>query len=196
MSRHIVIIQGHPDPNKEHFSYALADAYIQGAEEAGFEIKRIVVASLDFPVLRTKVDFDLGKPVECIEDAQKIITWADHLVIFYPLWLGTLPAYFQAFFEQVFRPGFDFDRPDEHNKSWKKHLSGKTAHIVITMGMPAWIYRWYYRAHGLKSFKRNVLAFCGIETIKENLIGEIEDKDGKAREQWLIKMRTAGQKGG
>lgn len=195
MSKHIAVIQGHPDPNPSHFGYALADAYIQGAEEAGFEVKRIKVASLDFPVLRTKDDFDRGKPIECIENVQQIITWADHLVIFYPLWLGTMPAYLQAFFEQVFRPGFAFEHPQEGSNIWKKHLTGKTAHIVVTMGMPAFVYRWFYSAHGLKSFKRNILAFCGIKTAKESLIGMVEDKDGKAREQWLIKLRAAGRKG-
>lgn len=195
MSKHIAIIHGHPDPNPARFGYALTQAYCQAAEQAGYEIRRIDVAQLTFPMLRTKEDFDHGKPVACIEQAQQTITWADHLVIFFPLWLGTLPAYLQAFFEQVFRPGFAFDRPDANNKNWSRHLNGKTAHIVVTMGMPAWVYRWYYQAHGLTSFKRNVLAFCGIKTTKDSLIGMIEDKNGEAREQWLIKMRRAGRKG-
>lgn len=28
------------------------------------------------------------------------------------------------------------------------------ARIVISMGMPAFVYRWYFRAHGLKSLRR------------------------------------------
>jgi len=146
-------------------------------------------------VLRSKDDFDNGKPIACIEEAQQAIAWADHIILFYPLWLGTLPAYLQAFFEQVFRPGFAFDRPQEGNKKWKKHLDGKTAHIVVTMGMPAFVYRWFYCAHGLKSLKRNVLAFCGIKTIRESLIGSVEDKDRTARENWLIVMHKAGFEG-
>jgi putative NADPH-quinone reductase len=38
MSRHITIIQGHPDPKGNHFGHALAAAYGRSAEDAGHEI--------------------------------------------------------------------------------------------------------------------------------------------------------------
>ena len=41
-----------------------------------------------------------------IAAAQADIQWADHVAIFYPLWLGTMPALLKAFLEQVMRPGF------------------------------------------------------------------------------------------
>ncbi len=53
----------------------------------------------------------------------------------------------------------------------KKLLAGKSACVVITMGMPAFIYRWYFGAHGLKNLKRNILGFCGVGPIKDTLIG-------------------------
>ncbi|MGH8068466.1 MAG: NAD(P)H-dependent oxidoreductase [Candidatus Entotheonellia bacterium] len=36
-----------------------------------------------------------------MRQAQQTIGWADHLVIFYPLWLGTMPALLKAFLELV-----------------------------------------------------------------------------------------------
>lgn len=195
MGKHIAVIQGHPDPNGQHYDHALADAYIRGLEEAKIEYQRIDVALLEFPFLRNKADFEQGNTVADIENAQKIIEWADHIVIIYPLWLGSVPAYLQTFFEQVFRPGFAFEYAKNGNTGWKKHLVGKTAHIVVTMGMPAFVYRWYYWAHGLKSLKRNVLSFCGIKTIKESLIGSVEAKDSGDRENWLKKMHQAGLEG-
>ena len=37
-----------------HFGHAVADEYAKGAEDGGHEVKRIEVAKLDFPFLRTK----------------------------------------------------------------------------------------------------------------------------------------------
>jgi putative NADPH-quinone reductase len=63
------------------------------------------------------------------------------------------------------------------------------------MGMPAFFYRWYFRAHSLKSLERNILGFCGIGPIKESLIGMIEATDNAKRERWLAKMHALGRAG-
>ena len=78
---------------------------------------------------------------------------------------------------------------------WKKLLTGKSARIVVTMGMPAIIYRWYFGAHGLKSLKRNVLAFAGISPVKETLIGMVDTEDHAKHASWLAKMHAYGKAG-
>lgn len=99
MPRQMVVIQGHPDSGTAHFCHALADAYAQGAQAAGYQVERIDVAKLDFPLLRTKEDFETGTPLPVIQQCQQAILHSEHLVIFYPLWLGTLPALLKAFLE-------------------------------------------------------------------------------------------------
>ncbi|WP_041702998.1 NAD(P)H-dependent oxidoreductase [Pseudogulbenkiania sp. NH8B] len=193
MSKRILVIQGHPDPAGDHFCHALAEAYAQGAREVGHEVRLIEVATLDFPLLRSKEEFDNGTPVEAIRRAQESINWAEHLVIVYPLWLGSLPALLKAFLEQVFRPQFAFDL--SKGKGWRKRLSGKSARIVVTMGMPAPIYRWYFGAHGLKSLKRSILGFSGIGPIRDSLIGMVETEDGERRGRWLETLRRLGREG-
>ncbi len=54
MSKRIVIIQGHPDSKQQHFGHALAEAYSEGAKDAGHEVRHITVGTLDFPLLRSK----------------------------------------------------------------------------------------------------------------------------------------------
>jgi putative NADPH-quinone reductase len=195
MTKHIAVIQGHPDSRGDRYLRALASAYAKSAEEAGHEIKIIDVATLDFPLLRSKEDFEHGVPPEAIRQAQKTIAWAEHLVIFYPLWLGSMPALLKGFLEQVFRPQF-VTGESRTGTEWKKRLlKGKTARIVITMGMPAFIYRWFYGAHSLKSLERNILGFCGIGPIKESLIGMVEAPDKTTREKWIEKLRALGHEG-
>lgn len=105
-TKHISIIQGHPDPSSNRFCHALAKAYIKGAKSSGHTVKIIDIAQIEFPILRTQDDFDNGEPPNAIKEAQEAISSAQHLVIIYPLWLGSMPAYLKAFFEQTFRPGF------------------------------------------------------------------------------------------
>jgi putative NADPH-quinone reductase len=193
MARRIAIIQGHPDPSASHFCHALADAYEAGARKAGHDVRKITVAALDFPVLRTQEDFLSGAPSPEIGQCQADIAWADHLVLFYPLWLGTMPALLKAFLEQVFRPGFAFEVGS--NPLWAKRLKGKSVRVIITMGMPAFFYRWYFRAHSLKSLERNVLGFCGIGPIRESLVGMVEAKSDVRRKKWLARMAKFGAAG-
>jgi putative NADPH-quinone reductase len=108
MGKRIALTQGHPDPTGAHLGHALADAYIRGAEGAGNTVKRIEVARLAFPLLRTQVDFERGAPPPDIKAAQETMAWAEHWVIIYPLWLGDVPAVLKGFFEQAARPGFAY----------------------------------------------------------------------------------------
>lgn len=184
----IAIIQGHPDPAGHHLCHALADAYAEGA--ALHEVQRIEVARLEFPWLRTKQEFERGALPQALGPAQQAIAAADHLLIVYPLWLGTMPALLKAFFEQVFRPGFALDYGAG---GWpKKRFGRKTARIVVTMGMPALVYRWYFLAHSLKSLERNILRFSGIHPIRESLFGMVEAAGETKRRRWLAKMRALG----
>lgn len=193
MTSRITIIEGHPDPHNEHFCYALANAYAKGAEKDKHECKRIKVATMEFPLLRTKRDFENNKPPTSIQESQDAIAWANHLVILYPLWLGAMPALLKGFFEQVFRPGFSMSQTTD--KMPEGLLKGKSARIVVTMGMPAFFYRWYFFSHSLKNLKRNILAFSGISPVRTSLIGNVESTNDTQRKKWIEKMYRFGQRG-
>jgi len=184
MGKRITIVQGHPDPASNRFGHALAEAYATGSREIGHEVRQIDVAKLDFPLLRTKEDFDHGHCPPSLRQAAEDLRWADHIVIFFPLWLGTMPALLKGFLEQVFRPQ---DGPVN------TALKGKTSRIVVTMGMPALLYRWYFRAHGLKGLEKSVLRFCGMGRIRESLIGLVDNPKPETRQQWLSTMRRLGE---
>ena len=187
----IAIIQGHPDPAGSHLCHALADAYAVGAADGGHEVRNIAVATLDFPLLRTKADFEREPAPAELRDSQEILDWADHLLIVHPLWLGCMPARLKAFFVQVLRPGFAFEMGSKFPKATK--LKGKSARVVITMGMPALAYRWYFGAHGLKTLKRNILGFAGIAPVRDSLFGMVEQASDTRRQLWLASMRTLGR---
>lgn len=190
MARRILVIDGHPDATAAHYIHALADAYESGARQGGNEVKRIDVARLDFGVLRSAADWQEGAPPAPIRAAQEAITWSEHLVILFPLWLGDMPALLKAFFEQVARPGFAIGKA-QPGRLPKKLLAGRSARIIVTMGMPAFFYRLYYRAHSVKGLARNVLQFCGIHPVRISYIGMVEGKS-ETRAGWLAKMAALG----
>jgi putative NADPH-quinone reductase len=191
----IAVIQGHPDPEGSHFCNALTDAYAAGARGEGHEVRMVDVARLEFGLIRTQEQFRNEEPCEDIRDAQDTIRWADHIVLCYPLWLGSLPALLKAFLEQVFREGFAFKtRTDGHG--WTRLLKGKSARIVVTMGMPALMYRVFFGSHGLKSLERSILQFAGIAPIRVSLIGLVDHRSQQSRGRWLIRMQSFGRRGG
>ena len=193
MARRILVLQGHPTPGGGHFGNALAEAYIRGAMAGGHEVREIVVTELEFPILRSKAEWEEGPVPSAIQGAQAAIAWAEHLVLIYPLWLGTLPALFKAFLEQALRPGFALD---SRAGAFSKRLRGKSARIVVTMGMPALVYRWYFGAHSLKNLERNILAFCGIAPIRETIVGSVETMGRAKGRRWIERLERLGRAGG
>lgn len=189
MARRITIIDGHPDPDTARFCHALADAYGDGAVAAGHDVRQLTLAELDIPVLRTKHDWEEGKPAPDVQAVQEAIQWADHLVIIYPLWLGSMPALLKALFEQVMRPGFAIKKELSISAGL---LKGRSARIIVTMGMPALIYRWFFGAHSLKSLERNILKFVGVKPISETLIGSVEGGT-KLSARWIAKVNRLGR---
>ncbi len=192
MPRRLTIVQGHPDPAGNRLCHALADAYADGARTGGHEVTRIDVAHLDFPILRTQQDFEHGHPPESLVEAQDAIVSAQHLLLVFPLWHGTMPALLKAFLEQVMRPGVALEY---RQRGFPKGLlTGRSARVVVTMGMPALIYRWYFRAHGVRGLERSVLRFAGVKPVRETLLGMVDAASAVKRQSWLDRMRGYGRR--
>jgi len=60
------------------------------------------------------------------------------------------------------------------------------------MGMPAFVYRWYFGAHGLKSLTQN-LSLVGISPSRSTLIGSIEGMAEAKRGRWLQRLGSLGK---
>jgi len=147
MKKKILLVQGHPDASTRHFGHVLEDAYAEGAEALDHEVRRIHIAQLDFPLLRSQAEWEQGTLPPALAESQEALKWCDHLVLFFPLWLGD---------------------------------------------MPALVYRWYFRAHSVKSLERNILGFVGFAPVNETLVGSVGSIDAKEGEKWIEKLATLG----
>ncbi len=129
----IVLIHGHPDPNPGHLSRALGDSYAESARAAGHAVHEIDVTRLDFPILRNEAEYSGSLPPS-LEPIFARLHKADHIVVSFPLWLGTLPALTKAFFEQLLHRNIAFEEAARQTRFPKGRLAGRSARLVVTHG--------------------------------------------------------------
>ena len=167
--KNILIINANPDPAPERLSHALAQAYGAGAQEAGHHVRQIDIGNLDIPFLRTAAAFAAQPGERAIVDAQKAFSAADHLVFLYPLWLGGPPALLKAYMEQL--ACGQFLLRERKGGFPQGALKGKSARVIVTMGMPPLVYRLVFGAHGAKAFNRSILGMAGIAPVRTSYFG-------------------------
>ena len=185
----IAIVVGNPMPDS--YCEALGEAYRRGAESAGHEAKLLTLAKMNFdPVLRE--GYRRAQPLEPdLLVARQALLASEHWVLVFPLWCGDMPAILKGFIERVLQPDLLAIQASGGKASWKI-FKGKSARIVMTMGMPGWFYRWYYGAHALKLLKRNILHFCGVAPVRATIHGMIEGVSDDRRKEWLREIEALG----
>lgn len=187
----IVILQGHPDPEGGHLCHALADAYAAGALAGGHTVHRVEVTALDVPPLRSQAAFETAPPPESLVPVQAALAQAEHLVILFPLWLGGMPAVLKAFLEQLLRPGFAFDYLP--GGGTRMRLKGRSARVVVTMGMPALAFRLWYMGAGLAALTRGILGFVGFAPVRSTALGGVGTAGEERRRRWLKHLEALGR---
>lgn len=192
MPDRIGIIQGHPHDNPGHFCHALAEAYANGASETGATVKQVDVARIAPKCLSDPADFSTPPDDPQMVAAREAIPGSDHLVIVFPLWLGTIPAMLNAFFEHMYRAGFAIEDTNEYE--WPKaQLQGRSARVIVTMGMPAIAYRLWFLNAGVSNLKRLILGLPGIGPVRQTTIGGIGALDPAGRDRWLARIKDLGR---
>jgi putative NADPH-quinone reductase len=184
----VAIIVGHV--REGSLCEALGEAYRDGATTSGHEASLFVTSRMHFdPILHE--GFERVQPLEPdLQKAADAIAAANHLVIIFPLWLGAFPAILKGFLDRVFQPDLVAGSKD---KKFPKLLRGKSVRVIITMGMPGFIYRWYYGAHALRLLKRNILAFLGAGPVRTTIHGMVDGVSHDTRKRWLAEAEVMGQ---
>jgi putative NADPH-quinone reductase len=190
MSKRILVILGHPA--EESFCGAISNSYVAGAQAAGNEVRQISLGNLSFdPVLHNGYATIQELEPDLVA-AQTAISWAQHIVFVYPIWWGAMPALLKGFIDRLFLPGFAF-KYREDSQFWDRLLSGRSAHLLVTMDTPPWYFRWVYRMPGHNQMKRTILEFSGMKPVTISSFGPIKDSNQQKREKWLAQANTYGR---
>jgi putative NADPH-quinone reductase len=192
MNPKILIVLAHPQAKS--YCSALAQAYAEGAQAAGAEVRQINLAEIAFnPIGSGSHDKPLALE-PALQQAQDDIRWAGHLVFVYPILWGTIPALLKGFIERVFAPGFAVNfRKD--SPRWDKLLAGKSARLIVTLNTPPWLYRLLFRRAGHITMKRSILEFCGIRPVRITDVGPMQGSTAETRDRWLRQARELGARG-
>lgn len=191
MTQRICIIDGHPDGNPKRLCRALAEAYAEGAVSSGYQVSRINISELIFPLLERNEEFLTPPPEPVLTEREKIAA-ADHVVILFPLWLGGMPAKLRAFFEQAARGGFFLSEPEKQGNWPRKMMAGKSARVIITMGMPGAVYRVMMDAGSLKALERGILGISGFKPVRHTILGGAGDVSPERLSAWKSEVWELG----
>jgi NAD(P)H dehydrogenase (quinone) len=185
----IMIVVGHPQ--RATFCEALGRAYAKGASDAGHTAKLFLLSEMNFDAILHD-GYRKQQPLEPdLRAAYEALASSDHLVLIFPLWCGDMPAILKGFIERILQPDLIARDSTESAMNW--HIfTNKSARIIMTMGMPISIYRWWYRGHALKLLTRNILRFIGFKPVRHTLYGMIATSKAAERERWLREVEALG----
>ena len=185
----VLVIVGHPRRNS--LCAALAEAFAQGAQEAGCCVKLLHLAEMAFDPDVT-ADSPANQELEPdLVRARELIEWAEHLVFAFPNWWGTMPARLKGFLDRTLYPGFAFRQEDGH---YYGLLAPRTAELLITMDVPPLVYRWIQGAPGQKAMAHATLGLCGIKTVAVSTFAPPSHTDDAIRDGWVTQARELGER--
>ncbi len=185
----VLLITGHPRTNS--LSYALADAYEEGALKSGAAVERLDLATMQFDPHVLTISPREQLEEDDLKRAQCLILWANHIVFVYPTWWGTVPALLKGFLDRVLTNEFAFNEV-EGGTGYEGLLNNKSARVITTMDTPNWVYNWIYGRPGHKAMQRATLGFCGISPVKITAFGPVRYSTDKERKQWVKSARQLG----
>lgn len=191
--RMILVINGHP--SRQSFTAAIAEAYADGAREAGSKVEILHLGDLRFdPILHEGYQKIMPLEPDLVR-SQELIKACTKLVICYPQWWGSGPAVLKGFIDRVFLPGFAFKyRPN--SSLWDKLLKGRSAEIWLMSDSPRiWFLIMYWNSP-IKWLKTATLDFCGFKPVKVNVVDRIRFLTEDQRKKALLRARRSGSRAG
>ncbi len=191
MAKKILVLCGHPD--KDSFTGVVADHYQSGAEDAGNEVMRVNLGDLHFDPILHKGYKEIQHLEPDLLDLQQKFRDAEHIVIIYPNWWCSMPALLKGLFDRFWLPGFAFNF-NKQTKQVEKHLTGRTARIIILCGSHSPFKTWWKYGDFTNEIQYGILEFAGIRSAVSEF-GPTERVDSIVREKWLREVETLGRKG-
>lgn len=190
--RRILVLDGHP--SADSFSAALARAYARGATQAGHAVTLVHLASMSFDP-HLGAGYGTAPPLEPdLLELQAHMTQADHWVLAYPVWWGSVPARLKGLLDRVLLPGFAF-RYTRGQSVPERLLRGRSARLLVTLDTPGWYHRWVHGAPAHRMMRDAVLGFCGLAPVRIRSHAPVLHSSPQQRQAWLAAAEALGRAG-
>lgn len=184
----VLIVYAHPNPKS--FNHAILETVGEGLREAGHEVK---VKELYEEKIKPHLDGEdfealmAGKVPADVQKEQADLSWAEGLVLIYPIWWFSTPSVLKSWIDRVFTKGFAYDFSESGPVGLLKH--GKALVFTTTGGDEA-----TYEASGMKSVitlpvTAGTLGFCGIKGVVGKTFFAVPGATDEARKAMLVEAR-------
>ncbi|WP_395738709.1 NAD(P)H-dependent oxidoreductase [Prosthecobacter sp.] len=172
-------------PRADSFCGGIVAAVANGASSASHEVRWLALRELSFDLSHK------GQPLEPgLVHARQELLWAQHIIIVYPVWWGTMPALLKGWLDRVLLPGFAFE--EREDGGWEGLLAGRSATLIATMDTPRWIFALILHSCSVRALRDATLRFCGIRTVRTLLFSPVRTSTPAQRQLWLGQAAQAG----
>lgn len=192
-ARRILVIIGHPIPGS--LNHALARAYADAADAHGAAVRVHDLAEARIPATDSREQLRVRDGATehlppLVRGYINDVTWAQHIVVFFPQWWGTYPAVLKDYLDRVVLSGVAF----RYRTGQLPHrlLTGRTARIVMTADGPAWWNRMRYRNAAETSLARATFGYCGVRVAGVTRFMKVRFSTLPQREGWLLRAAALG----
>jgi|TARA_B110000240_G_scaffold179806_1_gene210318 NAD(P)H dehydrogenase (quinone) len=175
----VLIVYAHPNPLS--FNQSIQKVISTAFKNKGATVRLKDLYAEKFDPVLNEAQLSLqseGKLPGDIRHEQEQVTWADTIVVIYPLWWFDRPAILKGWFDRVFTNGFAFSYGEDGVKGL---LTGKRSMVVVTAGGTEEDFG--KNADQLtKSTTEGTMAFCGITDIVDRVfysVSIVEDDERK-----------------
>lgn len=190
----IFVLNGHPA--EASLSKALAEAYAQAAETAGYELRMMHIHDLDFDPDFGFAGYRTHKPLEPdLQTFQANVEWAQHIVLVTPMWWGGLPARLKGLFDRTLLPGWAFDTRTLKMGMPLALLGGRTARAIVTSDTPDFLFGLIYRKALLRQIKGQIFGFVGIKPTKISHFSPVGKAGPEKIRSWIEAAADLGRLG-
>lgn len=183
-----LVIYAHLNPFS--FNHAIKEEVVRLLKEMEHEVKVSDLYEMDFKAVLKPEDLNLmysGSVAADVKVEQEKITWAERLILVYPIWWTGFPAILKGYIDRVFSYGFAYSFDE---KGRIQLLKSKRALLISTHGQSEMIYhdRMYTSIRDTQDI--GVFEFCGIEAQHVFFPG-IMDSSDELRQDYLDSLKDA-----
>ena len=168
----------------------LISAYERGAQSAGHSCRRLPIGKMVFNPNSQFRNRTNAQAEPDLEKALKALQWAQHIVVFCPVFEHYIPTKVNGFFDCLFGSESIFFQNNQHLRS---NFYGKSARIVSILDQK--LFELWLRDgnSNFMTIKKSRFERCLINPVYSNTLGELHKINNKYSEKWMLKMEKFGQ---
>ena len=187
-------------PHEGSFCSAIRDAVITGLDTGGYEWKIIDLYKDGFDPVMHEKDLEIFvKAGRMGEDGlegvdplaleyMKLLRWAEHLVMIFPIWWMSTPAMVKGFIDKVIFPGIVYKMDGGRLVSQLSSLRETT--LITTMNTPADVYKERFDNSLEGSLIKGTFNQIGIHDVRWISLNMVKQVGDEKRWVWLDEIEN------